>query len=99
MPYGYLLVDLKPIKTNDVVSEHVFFMGSYSTCMFASKARGEHWIIIYVNDYGRYGECLARVPTRLFECYIKNIVVNRLVHNCRVLQIDFADSIVLALNS
>jgi len=34
---------------------------------------GEHWIAIYVDDDGRYGEnfdSLGRAPTRLFERYI-----------------------------
>jgi len=25
----------------------------------ASDIRGEHWNMIYVNDHGRYGECLG----------------------------------------
>jgi len=57
---------------NDVVSEHVFFLGSCSMCMFASKGidmTGGHWIAIYADDDGYYGEhfdSMGFAPTRVF---------------------------------
>jgi len=36
-----------------------------------SNRPGEHWIAIYVDDDGRYGEYfdpLGRAPTHIFEC-------------------------------
>ena len=38
-----------------------------------SDMPGEHWIAIYVDDDGRYGEYfdpLGRAPTRIFERYM-----------------------------
>jgi len=74
VPYGCLLVDLTPDQDERCrLRTCFFFLESCSTCMFANKAsdiRGEHWIIVYVNDYGHYEECLGCVPSRLFECYM-----------------------------
>ena len=60
---------------------------------------GEHWIAIYVDDDGHYGEyfdSLGRAATRQFEHYMNEhcrewIIVN----SCRVLRVDSADIIVL----
>ena len=58
---------------NDVVSEHVLFLGSCSMCVF--DMTGGHWISIYVDDDGHYGEyfdSMGLASTRLSERYNNN---------------------------
>jgi len=55
-----------------------------------------HWIAIYVDENGHYGEyfdSLGRVPTHTFERNM-NTVANRFitVNNYRVLLVDFVDT-------
>ena len=47
--------------------------------------RGEHWIAIYVDDDGHYGECFGRVPTRQFENYMNEHCLEW-SYNCKELQ-------------
>ena len=53
--------------------------------MYASDMRGEHWIAIYVDDDGHYGECFGRVPTRQFENYMNEHCLEW-SYNCKELQ-------------
>ena len=53
-----------------------------------SDMPGEHWIAIYVDDDGRYGEYfdpLGRAPTRIFERYM-NEHCCEWIYNCKQLQ-------------
>jgi len=50
-----------------------------------SDMPGEHWIAIYVDDDGRYGEYfdpLGRAPTRVFERYM-NEHCYKWIYNCK----------------
>ena len=71
MPYGYLLVDLKPdqderyrLKTNVFPGEMQHVLASKDTDML-----GRQWMAIYVNNNAHYGEWLRCRPFRAFECF------------------------------
>ena len=54
-----------------------------------SNMPGEHWIAIYVDDDGHYGEyfdSLARAPSRLFERYMNEHCRQWTYNNCKQLQ-------------